>query len=351
MSHGFESGRDSFTPENADMILSSRAPVNEETFQPGLTPGFHSGNRELQPIIDLTLEQSLEECQQEEYSTLGSDRVPLHAYLACALTNLNESQRDLMVWMSNTTRSVCDSEGISLYEPRTKTDPSQQDEFTPEEVFHLDRTKVLSSDLLIALTNEPSFGAGQELDFAFNANIPIILLVRTGHLVSRMVRGIPGLVVVVEYDSPEVLHDELTRALVQLRPLLQERRIRREKYELNVVGDRIRRARESARLTTDEVAAMLNVTPGQVIRWEQSTDAENNFSLVQLRDIATSLNTSLAQLVESSIDSVCQSYLREVLDGKNVAARWGQHSSKDRKKLLSIIINRLAVELGIDEPN
>lgn len=341
------------TPEAADKILSSESDEDNGILTANITPGFHAGSSHvdgLQLAIDSVLELPVEVRQDDNSVGLIPDRIPLNAYLACALTGLDDTKHELMVWLSNSVRSVCEAEGVDLYEPRNHTDPSNNDSYTPEEVFYLDREKVLSSDLLIALTNEPSFGAGQELDFAFNANIPIILLVRTGNKISRMVTGIPGLVAIVEYDEPETLRDQLTKELVGLRPLLQERRIRRSNYSLNVVGDRIRRARESAGLTVEEVASSLGIEASQISRWEQSSDADNNFSLIQLRDIATILNVSLAQLVESSMDNVCLAYFRDILDDQNVAARWGSHSSKDRKRLLAVLINRLAIELGVDEP-
>src|SRR4051812_7041165 len=86
-------------------------------------------------------------------------RVPLDAYLACALTALGSEQRQLIFHISDMIANVCVDHHISVYEPRKKTDPVFNPEVADIDVFMMDRDRVLASDLLILLTHYPSFGA------------------------------------------------------------------------------------------------------------------------------------------------------------------------------------------------
>ncbi len=74
---------------------------------------------------------------------------PLTAYLASALTGLRGAERQLVFQLSDAVSMVCQDLGIDLYEPRKKTDPVHHPEVADSEVFHVDRERVLRSDLLI----------------------------------------------------------------------------------------------------------------------------------------------------------------------------------------------------------
>src|SRR5215472_7474055 len=95
--------------------------------------------------------------------------LPLEAYLAYALTNLDEGQRAVMFSIADDVASICANEGINLYDPRKKTDPSHHSHVVDSEVFRIDHVRVLTSDLVIHLCHFPSTGAGEELAFAYDA--------------------------------------------------------------------------------------------------------------------------------------------------------------------------------------
>jgi transcriptional regulator with XRE-family HTH domain len=213
---------------------------------------------------------------------------------------------------------------------------------------------VVNSDLLIVLSHHPSFGAGQELDFAHNAMVPIIVIVPSGKKLSRMVGGIPGLVIQVDYMEPEDLRIELNRQLEIIRPLLVQRKLQFAKHDVNVVGDRIRLVREASRLTRAELAQASSeeapITESMLAHWEESSDRESNLSLIQLREIAVLLNVSVAELVEPNLDAMYLSFVNSLLESadEKVAARWGAYSNEDRKRIVLRLLERFGIELGVD---
>src|SRR5579885_3656881 len=105
-----------------------------------VTPTGHRGDVSVGPIV---------------LSQPAPVRLPLEAYLACALSNLSTEQRQLMFTLSDVVRVVCNEAGINLYEPRKKTDPVHHADIQDSVVFSLDRQRVLSSDLVIHLCHYP----------------------------------------------------------------------------------------------------------------------------------------------------------------------------------------------------
>ncbi len=277
---------------------------------------------------------------------------PLDAYLACALTGLDESQRQLIFALSDMVAQVCESIDIQLYEPRKKTDPVHHTDVPDSEVFKIDRERVLRSDLLIYLAHFPSTGAGEELDFAYNSLVPMVVVSHANSRVSRMVSGIPGLVVSVTYAEPEEFRARLREELTALRPLLVQRKLAFGDYDVNIVGDRIRRLRERQGLTRDDLATAtvgrVPLSSEMLKQIEESTDRHGNPSLVQLREIATALKTTVADLVEPDLEAHILSTLGEWVSDRR-AAREGLMSTHDRNRLLRRLLLRILDSLETDE--
>ncbi|HEX8737957.1 MAG TPA: helix-turn-helix transcriptional regulator [Pyrinomonadaceae bacterium] len=263
--------------------------------------------------------------------------LPLHleAYLACALTGLTEEQRQLMFQLSDVVAMVCEGFDISLYEPRKKTDPVHNIDVPDTDVFHIDRERVLQSDLLIHLCHYPSTGAGEELAFAYDAMVPIILISHSNTRVSRMITGIPGFKLEIKYTEPEEMRLQLRQALLKIRPILEERKVSFSKYEANIVGERVRSLREELGLTREEVASKLSppLDIEALRQLEESVDKVSNPSLAKLRQLAVVLKTTVADIVEPSVSDFVISKLEELLNQK-MAARGGIFIPADRKRLL-----------------
>jgi len=225
---------------------------------------------------------------------------PLRAYLATALTGLANGERNHVFEISDLVAAVCSDFGISLYEPRKATDPVHHPEVPDQEVFRLDRRQVTQSDLLIYLADYPSTGAGQELIFAHEAIIPIIVMASAKTQVSRMVTGIPGSTFQIRYEGLEDLRAQLIGQLKPLLPILIQRRTRFRRYQQNRLGERIRQIRTSKGLTYNDLAQMMGTrsfSAGQIEQWEQSSDLESNLSLIYLREVADALGVALKTLL------------------------------------------------------
>ncbi|MGL4497692.1 MAG: hypothetical protein ACRCU2_01400 [Planktothrix sp.] len=105
--------------------------------------------------------------------------------------------------------------GLPTYVPHLNTDPIQNPDITPREVFEMDKTQVLNSDLVIAYLGSPSFGVGMELAYAEMHNIPIILLYERGKNISRFPRGIPTVIAEIQFNDYEEALEQLEHFLKQ----------------------------------------------------------------------------------------------------------------------------------------
>jgi len=267
--------------------------------------------------------------------------LPLEAYLAYALTNLTEEERSVIFGIADDVASICQSEGINLYDPRKKTDPSHHSDVVDSEVFRIDHERVLKSDLVIHLCHFPSTGAGEELAFAYDALVPIILISRSGTRVSRMVTGIPCFKLHVPYQEPEDLRSELGDRLAEVRPILEQRKLAFSKYDANIIGDKIRFLREELRLTREDIARNApHITVPMLKQIEESSDRVSNPSIIQLREVAALLKTTVADLVEPDLSERVIAALQDWVSNRS-AARFDGLSVKDRNKIVRRILLRV----------
>ena len=110
---------------------------------------------------------------------------------------------------------LCHEMGFQVYVPHLLTDPTNNPDVTPSQVFETDKYQVSTSDLVIAYLGIPSFGVGMELAYAEINNIPLILLYERGKNISRFPRGIPTVISEIQFSSYE-------DALARLRSILEQ---------------------------------------------------------------------------------------------------------------------------------
>ncbi|MDX2264341.1 MAG: hypothetical protein NW215_05165 [Hyphomicrobiales bacterium] len=79
--------------------------------------------------------------------------------------------------------------GHEAYLPHLKTDPVNNVDVSPQVVYGQDKREILSSDLIVAFLNEPSFGVGAELVLASQRQIPMLALNDHKLTVSRFLVG------------------------------------------------------------------------------------------------------------------------------------------------------------------
>jgi transcriptional regulator with XRE-family HTH domain len=269
-------------------------------------------------------------------------RIPLNAYLACALTGLSGIQKSLVVHLSDVVSLVCRSVDIELYEPRKNTDPVHDSEVPDTEVFKIDRKRVVSSDLLIHLCHFPSTGSGEELSFAYDALVPIILIAHGENRVSRMITGIPSLKIDIRYSEPEELRSLLEQRLVEIRPLLEQRRLAKDEFSENVVGARVKELRLQANITPEQLAKRVGLTVEGLLNIEENIDTIANPSLTTLRLLATALKTTVAELVNPDYYETILSGIQSILNERAVsaAARFRGMSDKDQLALIRRLLTR-----------
>lgn len=295
------------------------------------------------PIASASDLQAPEERQLALFTPHPS-ALPLNAYLACALTGLNESARNTLFGLSDMVSQVCRRNGIDLYEPRKHTDPELHTEVPATEVYERDRARVLDSDLVVHLCHHPSTGAGEELEFARAALLPIVLIYPHEMRVSRMILGIPSLVVEVAYKTVEDLELQLFSTLLSFRPLLEERKLAFSKYNVNVVGEKIREIRQRLELSREDIEkASRRIKIERLRKIEESTDISGNPSLIELRELATLLKTTVADLVEPDLSQRIMAFLNTWVNDR--AAARTSISEKDKNRILKTVLLRVVESL------
>lgn len=267
--------------------------------------------------------------------------LPLRAYLASALTGLAEHQRQEIFEISDRVNSICLEANIDLYEPRKQSDPVHNPEVPDDEVFKMDHDRVVTSDLLIHLCHYPSTGSGEELGFAYSSLVPIILLFPGHQRVSRMITGIPSLKIEISYEDPTDLDVLLSKRLFEIRPYLEERHVRREQGQINIVGERVQDLRLAAGLTREELAETVGLTTESIRHLEESVDSVSNPSLVHLRALASALKTTVAELIVPNLNEYILSQIQSSLYQRVPARFYSSMTPKDRNKLMRRYLYRV----------
>ncbi len=323
-------------PHNAQKVLS-------EHFRQITLDEFETRHHKYIDKEQAALLPTADTAESNQMILYQRDAAPLklEAYLASALTGLTDVQQDHLVKVSDIVASICEDLDINLYEPRKATDPIQHPDVSAEDVFNIDRERVLSCDLLIHVADFASTGAGEELDFALGALIPIILIAHGDTKVSRMVTGIPAFKLMITYRDFDELGLELRQRLTEIRPILEQRKLVFSNFDKNMVGNKVRITREESRLTKEDVAthSFKLLTVDRLRQIESSRDSISNPSLLELRALAAILKTTVADLVEPDLDERMIALLKEwMLNG--VAARFTM-SERDQRTILRRILYRI----------
>ncbi len=96
---------------------------------------------------------------------------------------------------------LCKQYNIDAYVPHLNTDPIKNPLLTAQDVYQLDSSKVIESDLVIAYVGVPSLGVGQEIEIAREHHIPVVLLMEDKVKISRMARGSPAVITEIRFSD------------------------------------------------------------------------------------------------------------------------------------------------------
>jgi transcriptional regulator with XRE-family HTH domain len=225
--------------------------------------------------------------EMTQEGNVAEKKLPYKAYMATALTNLDRAARIGVIFVSDCVATVCEGHGIDLYEPRKATDPVHNATIQDHTVYLLDREHVTASDLVIVLCEFPSFGAGQEIEIAGNATIPLILLAMDDKKPSRMVTGTPVQKQLVTFNDPDSLRIHLDEELNRMIPSIAARRDKMAATPLpHDLGQRIRALRKEVRMDQSELADQVGVSEQFIKNLETNEASITNLSLIQLGAIA-----------------------------------------------------------------
>ncbi|MEH2134079.1 MAG: nucleoside 2-deoxyribosyltransferase [Nostoc sp.] len=137
-------------------------------------------------------------------------------YVSGALTNVENPKESKALYKK--IGLLCEEIGLQAYVPHLQTDPVNNPDISPREVFDQDKYQVSNSDLVIAYLGSLSFGVGMELAFAETNKIPIILLYETGKRISRFPRGIPTVIAEIQFQDHEDALNQLKKVLAKWNP-------------------------------------------------------------------------------------------------------------------------------------
>jgi 2'-deoxynucleoside 5'-phosphate N-hydrolase len=141
-------------------------------------------------------------------------------YISGALSDVPEGEREGLRQFYEWIGGVCKKLGFEPYIPHQHSDPVHAAHLTPAEVDRIDRTAVTSSWLVVACAGFPSIGVGIELEMAYHANKPVILLYEAAKFekgrISRLARGNPAVRFTISFTDEADLTQMLTRCIMRI---------------------------------------------------------------------------------------------------------------------------------------
>jgi transcriptional regulator with XRE-family HTH domain/tRNA A-37 threonylcarbamoyl transferase component Bud32 len=236
--------------------------------------------------------------RREQFSSSPSLQ-PIFAYMAAALTGLGLRDREGITFVGHAMAEACKELNIYAHQPRKATDPILHKEIPAEAVYLLDRRRIISSDLVIGICNETSFGVGQEFEIAAAYGVPTLLVKREGVSVSRMVLGscLNMIDEPIEYTTPEDLKKRLVGTLKRHIDDLRQRRELVGRDHGAQLGQRLRALRDKCGWSMEQAARRYGVSPNAVRLIENNSDYFHNAGLVLISRIANVHNLSVVDLL------------------------------------------------------
>ena len=213
----------------------------------------------------------------------------MRAYMATALTNLTAEERSEVFSCSALIDRVCTKFQLKLYQPKDYTDPIKHAEREPREVYLTDRERVATSDIVIALCTQPSYGVGAENEIASNASVPVLHIVKDGFRLSKMLTGSMGQTRTVGYKDLPDLEEKLSQELAAIVPKLQARRKTFQDEHGTALGNRLKDLRERSGLSVEKLARKAAISDRELEVIENQDEKVSLPTLDKIRRIAEAL--------------------------------------------------------------
>lgn len=149
---------------------------------------------------------------------------PVSVYLASGLTSLTDDQITIVELVSGLIAGYCGDAGVMVHQPVLHTHPKDHGDLSAEEVHAKDYASVTDSDAVIAIGDFASWGAGKELVWAERLRTPVLLLLRQGRSMSRLVVGTTGDLEVAQWRFPDDIREVWTTYSVKRKAQLEAHR-------------------------------------------------------------------------------------------------------------------------------
>jgi hypothetical protein len=208
---------------------------------------------------------------------------PIRAYVASALTGLNDQEHAALVDCSEVIKGILAEDGIHVHCPTDYTDPRDTGHDPPSRAARIDYAAILRSDLIVYVANRPSTGVGKELVWAERNGCVTLLIGDPSSTPSRLVTGTTGrLTEIAASLAPDALASEIKRAIAENRTVLEAHARER--------GSRARRYWE-------RLDRFLNVLPQ--VEESLAGDSTRGLTLARAREIVSSVDhLANASLIE-----------------------------------------------------
>ena len=158
---------------------------------------------------------------------------PISVYIASSLTCLSDEEDLIVKRVSGAIAEFCSESGMLIHQPALHTHPIDHESLSPAEVHNADFRKVVESDVIIAIGDFPSWGAGKEVAWAERMRTPLLMFLRDGQDVSRLVRGTPGDFEVATWREFEDIRDKCSAYfLKRVEQFEMQRRLRADRRHL-----------------------------------------------------------------------------------------------------------------------
>jgi len=147
----------------------------------------------------------------------GSDKVIFQPYICGPLTELSPGEQVEAKKFYELIADTCqDVLGVRAFIPHEHYDPQKHANYTPAQVDKAEREQVcMNTSLLIVVAIAPSWGGGIEVEMAYRSHVPIIIICEREKLeqrkISRLLRGNPGVINIIQYDSKEDAIDKFRK--------------------------------------------------------------------------------------------------------------------------------------------
>jgi transcriptional regulator with XRE-family HTH domain len=269
----------------------------------------------------------------------------LRAYLATALTGLQDSEREKIFALCRSLRALCADYGVVLYLPFDHTDPVAHADVPAPLVYERDRKQVGTSDFVLMLCTSASYGVGQENEIAADNGVPVAYLIQNGCEVSRMLLGSDTRKVIIQYDRAKDLLPQLQEFLTSTVPALRERRVKLGIPEPLGIGARLIDLRCRSDIPRKTIADLIGCDEQWLRRVEDNPGEEGILTVSRLRTIATFLNVDVAYLLLGATASLDER-MRRSLDHLKAVARDEDLSYPDYEQLWDSYLQTTRTQIG-----